>query len=93
MTLNEFKIGSEFWCSNRRWRCTDIGTRVVIALRVDQIDITSLKDGVQTTRTISGEEAEKVGWFSGPPYRSGEHIFDEYDLEVCTLTPDEDDDT
>ena len=30
----EFIIGGEFWCGARRWRCTDLGTRVVVAICV-----------------------------------------------------------
>ena len=31
--LSDFKIGFEFWMSGARWRCTDIGTRLVIAIK------------------------------------------------------------
>jgi predicted RNase H-like HicB family nuclease len=31
----EFAIGLEFYCDARRWRCTDVGTRVVIAIALD----------------------------------------------------------
>ena len=87
MTLDEFTIGHEFWCSERRWRCTDVGTRVVVAIRVDEAKIATLhEDRTTTTRTIGGEEAERIGWFDGPPYGVAEVVFDEYDLEGCTLT-------
>lgn len=33
MKLEEFKIGEEFVCGGRLWKCTDIGTRVVVAIR------------------------------------------------------------
>ena len=89
MTLDEIRIGCEFWCFGRRWRCTDVGTRVVVAIRVDEATLASHRDGVTTTtRTISGEEAEAIGWFDGPPYGVLETVFDEDDLEVCPLTQD-----
>ena len=35
MTLADFAIGREFICGGRRWRCTDVGTRVVVAVCLD----------------------------------------------------------
>ncbi len=35
MKHSDFKIGGEFMCSGKRWRCTDIGTRTVIAVCLD----------------------------------------------------------
>jgi len=40
MTLHDFKIGNAFWTRTGEWRCTDIGTRVVVAIRLDQDDPT-----------------------------------------------------
>lgn len=37
MKLSEFKIGMEFEMSGRRWRCTDVGTRTVAAICLDDI--------------------------------------------------------
>ncbi len=34
MTLNEFTVGQEFWCGDKKWRCTDVGSRVVVAVCV-----------------------------------------------------------
>ncbi len=86
MTLDEIRIGGEFWCSGRRWRCTDVGTRVVVAIRVYEATMAISKDGVVTTRAMSGEEAEAIGWFEGPPYGVVETVFDEDDLGICSLT-------
>ena len=38
MELGEFEIGIEFWCGGSRWRCTDKGTRTVIAIKLDAPD-------------------------------------------------------
>lgn len=35
MRLEDFRIGRKFLCGDRRWRCTDIGTRVVVAVCLD----------------------------------------------------------
>ncbi len=31
----EFHIGLEFMSATGRWRCTDVGTRVVVAIKLD----------------------------------------------------------
>lgn len=35
MKLTEFQKGEYFYMSGKRWRCTDIGTRTVIAICMD----------------------------------------------------------
>ncbi len=32
MKLGDFRVGMHFSCGTRRWVCTDIGTRVVVAI-------------------------------------------------------------
>jgi len=34
MRLRDFSIGLEFKCGGDLWRCTDIGTRVVVAINL-----------------------------------------------------------
>jgi len=38
MNHNEFNIGEEFYSANGklRWRCTDIGTRTIIAIAIER---------------------------------------------------------
>lgn len=31
----EFIIGEKFWCGDKWWRCTDIGSRVIVAILLD----------------------------------------------------------
>jgi hypothetical protein len=38
MTRDEFRIGTEFYTATGKWRCTDIGTRVVVAIQLDKED-------------------------------------------------------
>ena len=84
MQHSEFKIGSEFAFDGGRWRCTDVGTRLVIAIRVDQATIMRKSpDEAPSLRTISGNEAEEMGWFDGPPYNVLEQVFDEDDQRSC----------
>ncbi|GLT01040.1 hypothetical protein GCM10007897_24310 [Sphingobium jiangsuense] len=38
MKHSDFAIGMEFVMSGARWRCTDVGTRTVIAVKLDAPD-------------------------------------------------------
>ena len=38
MKKNDFEIGSEFWTRTGRWRCTDVGARIVAAIKLDRTD-------------------------------------------------------
>ena len=71
MKHTEFVIGGTFWCGGSAWRCTDIGTRVIAAIKLDHEDDPS--------------------WYNGPPYAVAESVFDENDIEGCSVVPDEDD--
>ncbi len=85
----DFYIGLEFWISDRQWRCTDCGTRTIIAIRIDSVEIATVEAGTTSSQMLSREEAERDGWFNGPPYALAEHVFDEYDFEGCVLTREE----
>ena len=62
-----FHIGLEFYTASGRWRCTDVGTRVIVAIPLN---------------------AAAASWYNGPPYAIAETVFDEDDLEGCSLDPD-----
>lgn len=34
----DFRIGTEFSSATGRWRCTDVGTRVIVAIKLDRDD-------------------------------------------------------
>jgi hypothetical protein len=92
MRHEDFRIGIEFWCAGRRWRCTDVPTRVVVALCLEPHDVVTVTanvgaSGTTTTRTTTADES----WFKGPPYAVPEEVFDEHAIGGCTLTPDGDD--
>jgi len=80
MRHEDFKIGQEFTCGYKVWRCTDIGSRTIVAIRVDEITIV---ENSVFTRMLKREAAEAAGWFNGPPYAVLEHVFDENDQEPC----------
>jgi hypothetical protein len=88
MQHSEFKIGGIFRCGGRLWRCTDIGARTIVAIRIDRVEV----GGSPTLRrTLSGVEAEAEGWFREPPYVVVESVFDENDIEGCAPGPGEED--
>ena len=35
MKVSDFKIGLEFWMSGKQYRCTDVGSRVIVAIHLD----------------------------------------------------------
>lgn len=66
MKKEDFVTGKEFYTVKGKWRCTDIGSRVIVAIQLNQ---------------------EDSGNYAGPPYSIPEHVFDEYDMEGCSLNP------
>lgn len=83
MKLSEFTIGGEFMMGDGRWRCTDIGNRVAVAIRIDQVVVTS-SDGIITTAIYNYDEANAEGWFKGPPYAVAECVIDEDSMKACS---------
>jgi hypothetical protein len=90
MQHNDFSIGLEFWCDGKRWRCTDVGTRVIVAICLEPSEVALVerdpadKSRVKETRFISDDPRD----LNGPPYGVAENVFDEYDVEGCTLEPE-----
>ena len=83
MEHKDFTIGQEFLCGEKRWRCTDKGTRVIVAIALHDTIYVSCDDGKETRRVRAKEDAEADGWFKGPPYAVEEVVFDEEDIEGC----------
>lgn len=89
MKHSDFSIGCEFccefYCGSGLFRCTDIGTRTVVAIRLAPLEI----GGSEGPRRLSKKEAEGEGWFnggsSGLSYACGELVFDECDQAACHL--------
>ena len=36
MKLQDFKIGALFLCNQHQWLCTDVGTRVITAIKISE---------------------------------------------------------
>src|SRR5690242_6343001 len=91
MNHSDFQIGIEFWCGDNRWRCTDIGTRVVVAISLEPHEVTDYvpsADGV-SPGTIQRRITDDPSWLVGPPYAVVERVFDEYSMLGCSLAREE----
>jgi hypothetical protein len=93
MRHEEFRIGIEFWCGGRRWRCTDVGTRVIVGICLEPHEVVTISgkaeaSGPTMTRTLTDDDS----WFRGPPYAVSEEVFDEYSIDGCSLSANADDD-
>jgi hypothetical protein len=83
MKHSDFQIGGEFTTPTGRWRCTDVGTRTIVAIRIDLVETRTILDGRPVRRYLTQEEAELEGWFNGPPYALAEVVFDEDGIVEC----------
>ncbi len=87
MEHSDFSIGTEFKCGGMLWRCTDIGTRIIVAIRISFVVVDS--NNADLRRIINQEDATSGGWFEGPPYSVAEHVFDEDDQVTCEIAKEE----
>ncbi len=89
MKHEEFLIGEDFLCGGNRWRCTDIGTRVIVAisLGIHEITLAALDDKNPGLPNIQYKTTDDPSWFNGPPYAIAEHVFDEDSIESCSRAP------
>ena len=85
MELHDFVIGETFWTHAGAFRCTDIGTRVVVAVKLGPRKIARAEkvDGeLQITKRMDDDPS----WLNGPPYAVDEVVFDENELLGCFRT-------
>ena len=67
MELSDFAIGETFWTHAGAFRCTDIGTRVVVAVKLGPREIRgprSVDGELRITKRIDDDPS----WLNGPPY-------------------------
>ena len=85
MELSDFVIGETFWTHPGAFRCTDIGTRVVVAVKLGPRAVSraeSVDGEVRITKRIDDDPS----WLNGPPYAVEEVVFDENELLGCFRT-------
>jgi hypothetical protein len=93
MQKDDFVIGQQFWCAGRRWRCTDIGTRVIVAISLEPREMVEMSRDPEdktkyTKRQFLSDDPRDL---NGPPYGVVESVFDEYSMEACSRSKEEED--
>jgi len=86
MVHADFTIGGEFTCGGKRWRCTDVGTRVIAAICLEPREMVRSWTAAaeqRHERFMSNDPRD----LHGPPYGVAEHVFGEYDFGGCAPLP------
>jgi hypothetical protein len=85
MELCDFVIGETFWTQAGAFRCTDVGTRVVVAVKLGP-RIIARTENVEGTVQITHQVDDDPSWVGGAPYAVEELVFDENDQLGCFRT-------
>ena len=85
MELSDFAIGETFWTHVGAFRCTDVGTRVVVAVKLGPREI-GRAEKVDGELRITKRIDDDASWLNGPPYAVEEVVFDENELLGCFRT-------
>src|SRR3989442_1582076 len=64
MNHSDFSIGLEFYTGSGKWRCTDVGTRVIVAISLEPHAITVSWEDAQG-RHDRHEMSDDPSWFNG----------------------------
>ena len=86
-----FQVGTTFSTGQALWRCTDVGTRTIVAVRIDKVITPRPLGENQTwaTERSAADPRKLPGWLNGPPYALAEFCFDEEDIEAVEIVPRE----
>ena len=85
MKLRDFVIGETFWTHAGTFRCTDIGARVVVAVKLGPREIVRAEKVDEEVR-ITKRSDDGPSWLNGPPYAVEELVFDESEMLGCCRT-------
>ncbi|MGK7870862.1 hypothetical protein [Falsiroseomonas sp. E2-1-a20] len=88
MKHSEFTIGAAFASGHGLWRCTDVGTRTVVAIRIDAAEVVAVMGGRETVSVV--DPRRDPSWLNGPPFALAEVVFDEYDFPALSPVAEED---
>jgi hypothetical protein len=83
MLHSDFIIGMEFFTGTGRWRCTDIGTRVITAISLEPREMVRLGTDADGNRVEQRYVSDDLADLIGPPYGVAEYVFDEYSMGGC----------
>ena len=78
-------IGETFWTHAGAFRCIDIGTRVVVAVKLGP-RVIARAERVEGELQITKRIDDDPRWLNGPPYAVQEVVFDENKLLSCFRT-------
>src|SRR5262249_8244072 len=82
MELRDFVIGETFWTHAGAFRCTDVGTRVVVAVKLGP-RVISREEDIGGTVQITDRAEDDPSWVNGRPSAVEELVFDENDQVGC----------
>jgi hypothetical protein len=85
MELSDFAIGETFSTHVGAFRCTDVGSRVVVAVKLGPREI-GRAERVDGALRITKRIDDDASWLNGPPYAVEEVVFDENELLGCFRT-------
>jgi hypothetical protein len=85
MRHEDFTIGETFWATSGPYRCTDVGTRTIVAVHLGPTTIVQ-QESVGDERRSTTVVVDDPSWLNGPPYAVLEVVFDEDDLADCYRT-------
>ena len=63
MKLQDFKISEEFYTNAGKWRCTDIGSRIIVAISLDQEDERNYNGPPYSVQEVVFDEYDFEGCF------------------------------
>ena len=61
MELGDFAIGETFWTHAGAFRCTDIGTRVVVAVKLGPREVSRAERWMESFGSRSGSTTTRAG--------------------------------
>jgi hypothetical protein len=62
---------------------------VIVAIRLEPHEVVSVERDADGSRREERYVTDDPSWFRGPPFAVVEYVFDEYSLEGCALTSEE----
>ena len=69
MKHSDFHIGTEFFTAAGKWRCTDVGTRVIVAISLEPREIVRVHYTENKERFISNDPRDLLGPLEGTVYK------------------------
>lgn len=85
MRHEDFTIGEAFWTAGGPYRCTDVGTRTIVAVHLGPRAIVQ-QESVGGQHRATTVVVDDPSWLNGPPYAVVEVVFDENDMGDCYRT-------